>query len=201
MAVNAFCGFLVTRFGARRMLHLRAADAVLGKLIDEIGGRWAWRPTAWAIRRPLRRAGAGDCWSASRRLPRSIYGRLTARFGGRTPTPDEVLADDPEQLRVAAGLSHAKVRFLRSLAEHIVSGQLELDRLDELSDAQVVAELIAVNGLGPWSAHMFLMFQLGRPRRAGVGDLGIRRAVMVRYGLAALPTVGELEAIAAAWRP
>ena len=60
---------------------------------------------------------------------RAIYGRLTERFGGRPPTPEEILADDPEELRAAAGLSHAKVGFLRSLAEHVVSGELELDPL------------------------------------------------------------------------
>src|ERR1700685_2047147 len=68
---------------------------------------------------------------------RAIYGRLTARFGGRPPTPAEILADDPEALRAAAGLSRAKVSYLRSLAEHVISGDLELERLDELGDGAV----------------------------------------------------------------
>src|SRR6201999_1339909 len=79
---------------------------------------------------------------------RAIYGRLTERFGGRAPTPQEILADDPEALRAAAGLSRAKVGFLRSLAEHVISGELELDSLDALSDDEVIAELVAVKGLG-----------------------------------------------------
>ena len=132
---------------------------------------------------------------------RAIYARLTDRFGGRAPAPREVLADDPEALRAAAGLSRAKVGFLRSLAEHVVSGALELERLDTLSDEEVIAELVAVKGLGTWSAHMFLMFHLGRPDVLAVGDLGIRRAVMRRYGLAALPSPAELTSIAEAWRP
>ncbi|HYM55280.1 MAG TPA: DNA-3-methyladenine glycosylase [Solirubrobacteraceae bacterium] len=132
---------------------------------------------------------------------RAIYGRLTARFGERPPTPQEILADDPEELRAAAGLSRAKVGFLRSLAEHVVSGELELGRLDGLPDEEVISELTAVKGIGAWSAHMFLMFQLERPDVLPVGDLGIRRALERAYALEALPQAGEIEAIAAPWRP
>ncbi|MBV9310983.1 MAG: DNA-3-methyladenine glycosylase 2 family protein, partial [Solirubrobacterales bacterium] len=132
---------------------------------------------------------------------RAIFSRLTDRYGGRTPTPQEVLAEDPEELRAAAGLSRAKVSFLRSLAEHVLDGELELDRLEQLSDEEVIAELVAVKGLGTWSAHMFLMFHLTRPDVLAVGDLGIRRAVMIRYGLSELPTPTELEVIGEAWRP
>ena len=132
---------------------------------------------------------------------RAIYGRLTARFQGRPPTPAEILADDPEELRVAAGLSRAKVGFLRSLAEHVISGELELERREELSDEQVTAELVAVKGLGVWSAHMFLMFHLERPDVLPVGDLGIRRAIQRAYGLQKLPQAAEIERIAEPWRP
>ena len=132
---------------------------------------------------------------------RAIYGRLTDRYGGRTPTPVEVLEDDPEELRAAAGLSHAKVSFLRSLAEHVIDGQLELERLDDLPDDEVTAELVAVKGLGTWTAQMFLMFHLQRPDVLPVGDLGIRRAIMIRYGLAELPAPAEMEKIAEPWRP
>src|SRR4029079_4864777 len=103
------------------------------------------------------------------------------------PTPAEILADDPEELRAAAGLSRAKVTFLRSLAEHVISGELELQRLDGLDDEAVEAELVAVKGIGAWSAHMFLMFQLERPDVLAVGDLGIRRAVERAHGLDAAP--------------
>ena len=132
---------------------------------------------------------------------RAIYGRLTARFQGRPPTPAEILADDPEELRAAAGLSRAKVGFLRSLAEHVISGELELERMEELSDEQVTAELVAVKGLGVWSAHMFLMFHLERPDVLPVGDLGIRRAIQRAYGLQELPQAAEIERIAEPWRP
>ena len=132
---------------------------------------------------------------------RAIHGRVLARFGGRAPTPEEVLADDPEELRAACGLSRAKVAFLRSLAEHVVGGELELDRLGELSDAEIEAELVAVKGIGPWSAHMFLMGQLGRPDVLAPGDLGIRRAIERAYGLEALPSEAEVIERAEAWRP
>jgi DNA-3-methyladenine glycosylase II len=137
----------------------------------------------------------------STKAARSIYLRLTERFDGRTPTPAQVLADDPEELRAAAGLSRAKVGYLRSLAEHVLSGELELERLDELEDEQVIAELVAVKGIGEWSAHMFLMFHLQRPDVLPVGDLGIRRAIERAYGLQDLPDAATIERIAEPWRP
>ncbi len=137
----------------------------------------------------------------STKAARAIHGRLLEHFAGRPPTPEEVLAADAEELRAAAGLSRAKVTFLRSLAEHVVAGELELDRVAELPDEEIVAELRAVRGLGEWSAHMFLMFQLERPDVLAVGDLGVRRAVERAYGLPGLPTADELRALAEAWRP
>jgi DNA-3-methyladenine glycosylase II len=132
---------------------------------------------------------------------RAIYDRLLARFDGQPPTPQQILDDDPDALRVAAGLSHAKVRYLRSLAEHVASGELEIDRLEQLSDDEVMADLVAVNGIGAWTAHIFLMFTLGRPDVLAVGDLGIRRAVQRAYELPKLPSAVELTALAEPWRP
>jgi DNA-3-methyladenine glycosylase II len=131
----------------------------------------------------------------------AIYGRLLERFGGRPPTPAEVLADDPDALRTAVGLSHAKVAYLRSLAEHVESGELGIDELTKLSDEDAIAALTAVKGIGTWSAHVFLMFTLGRPDVLPVGDLGIRRAVQRAYGLEALPTMPELDGLGERWRP
>jgi DNA-3-methyladenine glycosylase II len=132
---------------------------------------------------------------------RAIYGRLTARFGDRAPTPQEILDDEPEELRAAAGLSRAKVSYLRSLAEHVISGELELERLEELEDEHAIAELVAVKGLGLWTAQMFLMFQLERPDVLPTGDLGIRRAIERAYGLEELPQPAAMESIAEPWRP
>lgn len=181
--------------------HLRAADPVLGAILEALG------PDDPAN---ARRVPAGDHYGAlvraivgqqlSTKAARTIFGRLTERFGGRTPTPKEILADDPDELRTA-GLSRAKAGYLRSLAEHVLSGELELERLDELPDEEVAAELVAVKGLGQWTADMFLMFHLQRPDVLPVGDLGIRRAVERAYGLAALPDADELTRIAEPWRP
>jgi DNA-3-methyladenine glycosylase II len=182
--------------------HLHRADPVLARLIDD-GGPLPLEPDSRG--RPAELYGALVRTIAGQQLSvkaaRAIWSKLVARFDGRTPTPEEILADDPDELRVAAGFSHAKVRYLRSLAEHVVSGELQLDRLAELPDEEVLRELTAVKGIGEWSAHMFLMFSLHRPDVLAVGDLGIRNAVRDAYGLAALPKPAELEQIAEPWRP
>ena len=183
--------------------HLHRVDPVLARLIDEHGGPLPLEPDSRG--RPddlygaLVRAITGQQLSV--RAAQAIWGRLLERFGGRTPTPEEILADDPDELRAAAGFSHAKVRYLRSLAEHVVSGDLQLERLAELPDEEVMRKLTAVKGLGEWSADMFLMFTLHRPDVLAVGDLGIRNAVRAQYGLDALPKPAELEQIAEPWRP
>lgn len=182
--------------------RLRAADPVLGALIDAIGPDGLGDARAG---RPdddygaLVRAIVGQ--QLSTKAARTIYGRLTERYGGRTPTPAELLADDPDEMRAAAGLSRAKASYLRSLAEHVVGGELELERFDEMPDAEVAAELVAVKGLGQWTADMYLMFHLQRPDVLPVGDLGIRRAVERAYGLPALPDPAQLTEIAEPWRP
>jgi DNA-3-methyladenine glycosylase II len=187
---------------AAAVAHLRAADPVLATVIDQIGVDGLGDPRAG---RPHDHYGAlvrsivGQ--QLSTRAARAIYGRLTERFGGRTPTPAEVLADDPDELRVAAGLSHAKVRYLRSLAEHVLDGSLDLESLDSLPDDEVLAQLTAVKGIGMWSAQLYLMFHLQRPDVVAVGDLGLRKAVMQRYGLPSLPDAAEMERIAEPWRP
>jgi DNA-3-methyladenine glycosylase II len=184
------------------LAHLRASDPVLAGVIETVGklpdsreGRPAREDHYGALVRSI----VGQQLSVL--AARAIYGRLTERFEGRPPTPQEILDDEPEELRAAAGLSRAKVGFLRSLAEHVLSGELELERLDELPDEQVIAELVAVKGLGVWTSHMFLMFHLERPDVLAVGDLGIRRAIERAYGLDALPQPAEIERIAEPWRP
>ncbi len=186
----------------RATAHLRTADPVLAGLIDAVGpldDARDGRPDLDDHYGALVRSITGQQLSVL--AARAIYGRLTARFDGRPPTPAEILADDPDELRAAAGLSRAKVGYLRSLAEHVLSGELELERLDELGDDDVIAELVAVKGLGVWTAHMFLMFHLERPDVLAVGDLGIRRAIERAYGLDGLPDAPTIEKLAEPWRP
>ena len=185
---------------AKATAALGESDRVLRELIDEVGPLgdfFAGRPTDHYG--TLVRSIVGQQLSTT--AAGAIYARLVDRFGGHPPTPVEVLADDPDELRTAVGLSHAKVRYLRSLAEHVLDGSLQLDRLGELPDDEVIAELTAVKGIGPWSAQLFLMFHLRRPDVLPSGDLGIRRAVMIRYGLPAMPKPAEVDAIGERWRP
>jgi len=181
--------------------HLRSSDDRLAEVIDQHGpldleSRVRGRPEdAYGA---LLRAIVGQQLSVA--AARTIYGRFTELFGGKTPTPEELLEVDTDALR-GVGLSGAKAKYVRSLAEHIISGELELDRLDELPDEEVARELIAVKGLGQWSVDMFLIFHLGRPDVLPVGDLGVRRAVERLYGLEALPSAAELEALGERWRP
>jgi DNA-3-methyladenine glycosylase II len=181
--------------------HLRAADEVIGRLVAEQG------PLDEAARRrgrprdpygALLRSIVGQ--QLSTKAARSIYARLTELFGGHAPAPRELLSADPEAIR-AAGLSRAKVAYLRDLAEHIEDGELQLERLAELPDEEVSAQLTAVKGLGRWTVDMFLIFHLGRPDVLPVGDLGIRRAAQRAYGFAELPDARQLERIAEPWRP
>jgi len=111
-----------------------------------------------------------------------------------------VIAAEPERLR-SAGLSGRKVEYIRDLAEHVERGELEVERLSELSDEEVIAEISAVRGLGRWSAEMFLMFTLGRRDVLPVDDLGIRRAIKIAYALEEMPTAIEMEELAEPWRP
>ena len=178
--------------------HLHRSDEVMARLIDDFGGpipeerdNRGRPPDVYGA---LVRSITGQQLSV--KAAASIYNRLLERFDGRTPTPEQILADDPEELRIACGFSRAKVKYLRSLAEHVLSGELEIDRLSELPDEEVIRELTAVKGIGEWTAHMFLMFTLHRPDVLPVGDQGIKNAFRAAYGEDAV-----LAEVAEAWRP
>jgi DNA-3-methyladenine glycosylase II len=181
--------------------HLAGCDPVLGGLVSDHGPldeeeRRRGRPDdAYGA---LLRAIVGQQLSV--KAARTIYDRLCALYGDRTPTPAELIETDPDDLR-GVGLSRAKASYLRDLAEHVEDGELDLEQLPELPDDEVSAQLIAVKGLGRWTVDMFLMFHLGRPDILPVGDLGIRRAVQIAYGLGDLPDVAELTRIAQPWQP
>jgi len=189
--------------GRERAIRLLSdSDPILAELIAACGplpDSREGRPARDDHYGALLRAIVGQQLSVS--AARSIYRRLLDRYEGRPPTPEQVLDEDPEELRTAVGLSRAKVAYLRSLAEHVLSGELELALLDESGDERVIAELVAVKGLGEWTAHMFLMFQLERPDVLPVGDLGIRRAIERAYSLEELPDPATIERLAERWRP
>jgi DNA-3-methyladenine glycosylase II len=181
--------------------HLREADPVLGAIVEAYGPlkeeeRVRGRPAdAYGA---LVRSITGQQLSV--KAAATIYGRVTDLYGGHTPTPAELIATDPEDLRTA-GLSYSKAAYLRDLAEKVEDGELDLAALPQLDDAAVSAMLIEVKGLGQWTIDMFLMFHLGRPDVLPVGDLGIRNAAKAAYGLRKLPTPDRLKRLARPWRP
>jgi DNA-3-methyladenine glycosylase II len=184
--------------------ELAASDPVMAALMERVG------PMSVAERRRRRGQVPDDAYGAllravvgqqlSTKAARTIYDRVVALFGGDDPSPQALLEVDEQALR-KAGLSGRKVEYLRDLAAHVLSGELELDRLEELSDEEVIAEVTAVRGLGQWTAEMFLMFHLGRGDVVSGGDLGIRRGVMLTYELGEMPTPDEVVKRAEAWRP
>jgi DNA-3-methyladenine glycosylase II len=187
--------------------HL-ARDPVMARLIEGWGGPLpTHRPDRRRVAGPGSRGRPAEHYAAlvrsiagqqlSVKAAQSIWNRLLERFGGHPPTPEQILADDPADLRAACGFSNAKVRYLRSLAEHVLDGSLELHRLPELPDEQVVAELTAVRGIGEWTAQMFLMFTLHRPDVLPLGDLGVRNAFARHYA----ETAADLATTAEGWRP
>lgn len=123
-------------------------------------------------------------------------------FFKNNPQPELILSADDSALR-ALGLSNAKVRYVKDLSQKILSGEVKLKGLSKKSDEEIVAELTKVKGIGEWTAHMFLIFTLGRLNVLPVGDLGIRKSVMVNYRLKKLPDEKKIRTIAKKnnWHP
>ena len=171
---------------------LAASDPTMAALIERVGEiDIATRLARRKEERP------GDAYGAllraivgqqlSTKAARTIYLRVVDLFGGSTPTPEQLLDASEADLR-GCGLSGRKTEYLRDLAAHVLSGELELDRLEQLDDEEAIEEIVAVRGLGQWTAEMFLMFHLERPDVLSGGDLGIRKAIQVEYGLEEMPT-------------
>jgi DNA-3-methyladenine glycosylase II len=178
--------------------HLRAVDAKLAAVIDRVGVYDAPRrsdPYAALVRAILFQQLAGAAANAIQRKFFALYGP-----DGQPPSPPQLLETTDEQFR-GAGVSRQKTGYLRDLAAHVVDGRLRLTELPSMSDEDVIQHVTAVKGLGEWSAHMFLMFHLGRPDVLPVGDLGVRHGMRITYGLPALPTPKEAMTIGAPWAP
>lgn len=136
----------------------------------------------------------------SGRAAETIWQRLLARFEGHVLEPAAVLRKRPTTLR-KAGLSTAKTTSIRDLARHVLDGDLDPERLGELDDEAVSEELTRVKGIGPWSAHMHLIFALARPDVWPTGDLGVRKGLQVFLGLDDVPTEKEAEKLGEPFRP
>lgn len=177
--------------------HLRRADPVMRKIVKAVG------PCE------LRPGGRGDHFTTilraivgqqlSSKAAETIWNRLLElHANGRRIRPEDVLALRVGRLR-STGMSNAKVRYAKDLARRVASGELNLRSLSRRDDERIVAELIAVDGVGRWTAEMFLIFKLGRPDVWAVGDLGLRNAVKRAYRVE--PTKDNLIRVAEPWRP
>jgi DNA-3-methyladenine glycosylase II len=186
----------------RARSHLRDADPVLARLIDE---RPDFDPRAWMSQLP-----SMDLYGAllfqvtgqqlSVPATRRTLGRIQALFGGRLPSPEELLETDPAKLR-EAGLSWRKISTLRDLAARLSDGRLSQDVLSSLPDDELMAELTAISGIGPWTVQGAMLIALGREDVVLPGDLALRKAVQAAYQLDHLPAQQEVLAIAERWRP
>jgi DNA-3-methyladenine glycosylase II len=190
---------------AKARKALAASDPVMAVLIERIGKIDI--ETRLSRRKEER---PGDAYGAllraivgqqlSTKAARTIYLRVLELFGGATPSPQRLLEAREEDLR-ACGLSGRKTEYVRDLAAHVLDGELELDRLGELGDEEVIEEIVAVRGLGRWTAEMFLIFHLERPDVLSGGDLGIRKAIQIEYGLDEMPPPKQVIEIGEPWRP
>lgn len=190
---------------AKARKALAASDPTMAALIERIGPiDIATRLQRRKEERPndaygaLLRAIVGQ--QLSTKAARTIYLRVVDLFGGSTPSPEQLLEASEEDLR-ACGLSGRKTEYVRDLASHVLGGELELDRLEELGDEEVIEEIVAVRGLGQWTAEMFLLFHLERPDVLSGGDLGIRKAIQIEYGLEEMPPPKRVIEIGEPWRP
>lgn len=190
---------------AKARKHLAASDPTMAALMERVGKiDLATRLRRRQEERPADAYGAllrsivGQ--QLSTKAARTIYLRVLDLFGGTTPSPEQLLAAREEDLR-GAGLSGRKTEYVRDLASHVLGGELELGRLDELEDEEVIEEIVAVRGLGRWTAEMFLLFHLERPDVLSGGDLGIRKAIQVEYGLEEMPPPTRVLEIGEPWRP
>jgi DNA-3-methyladenine glycosylase II len=181
---------------------LRNADPVLAGVID---AHPDFRPRAWMDNLPpLDAFGTLIFQVVGQQLSvaatRTIVSRIEERFGGRLPMPAELLATDPQLLR-SAGLSARKGATLRALAERFADGRLSDEALARMTDDEVEAALTEVPGIGPWSAHGFLLVALDRPDVYLTGDIALRRTIQRLYGFDHVPTESELSELSDRWRP
>lgn len=130
----------------------------------------------------------------------TIHGRVLQLVGDGEGAASRIVATSHEAFR-AAGLSNAKARYVRNLAEHVLDGSLPVDSLHDLSDEDVITALTQVKGIGKWSAQMFLMFRLGRPDVLPDADLGVQKGIQKAYGLRRLPTPAQVVRRGKKWAP
>jgi 3-methyladenine DNA glycosylase/8-oxoguanine DNA glycosylase len=181
---------------SRAVRHLRLADPVLAEIIRRVGPcRFETRNSGTHFE-ALARAIVYQQLSGS--AAGTIHGRVAETLGGITP---EAVLGTPDAPLRAAGLSRQKIAYLRDLSERVHGGELDLRRIHELPDDDVVAAVCSVKGIGRWTAHMFLMFRLGRLDVLPELDLGVRKAVQRAYRMRKLPSTERLTKLGSRWAP
>lgn len=177
---------------------LSAADPILAALIIQHGPCQLLPHTDYY--RQLVRSIIGQQLSV--KAAATIYQRFIDLSHGSMPTPEQILETDVEALR-QIGCSYSKANYIKDLAQHILDGRLDLDHIATLPNPTIIEQLVSVKGIGEWSAHMFMMFSLGRLDILPTGDLGIRKAMMQLYDLPNLPQPAAMHelALTRGWTP
>jgi 3-methyladenine DNA glycosylase/8-oxoguanine DNA glycosylase len=194
----------MTTFGfepAQAVAHLRRADPALATVIDAIGPFGLQLKVSRTVFRSL--AEAIVYQQLSTKAAATIYGRIEALYPRTRDgfAPAHILRTPDESLR-GVGLSRAKVLALRDLARRVAANELPtLEEAHLLDDDALVERLVAVRGIGRWSAEMFLMFRLGRPDVLPLGDYSLRKAYATAFRKRKLPTPQALAKAGEKWRP
>ena len=178
--------------------HLRRVDPVMADVISRVGRCTLSPRTEWTHFDALVRSIVYQ--QLSGQAAATIHGRVLKLIGDGDETPSRIVATTHEDFR-AAGLSNAKAKYVRNLAEHVLDGSLPVNSLHELSDDEIIQSLIQVKGIGRWSAQMFLMFRLGRPDVLPELDLGIQKGIQKAYRMRKLPTPQQVLKRGAKWAP
>jgi DNA-3-methyladenine glycosylase II len=125
----------------------------------------------------------------------TIWRRVLDLFGSKMPTPQQLIDINPDKVR-ACGVSYPKIGYMKDLAQHVLDGRLDLPHVSTMPNEQLIEQLTAVKGIGEWSAHMFMIFGLGRLDILPAGDLGVRKAITNLYSLKGLPDPATIVTIA-----
>jgi len=135
------------------------------------------------------------------RVANVIYGRFLEYYNNVSPIPKQILLTPDNILKIKVGLSSKKIEYIKDLSARVIDRRLDLALTLEMSDDEIVNQLIQVKGIGKWTAEMFMIFCLGRPDIFPVGDLGVRKAIQKLYTLPELPTPSTMLAISQPWKP
>lgn len=175
--------------------YLSKNDPVLGKVIDKVGPLDIRKSTDYFI--SLIESIVSQQLSV--KVADIIFARFENLFPEKKITPEKVLEIDADVMR-QVGMSYGKITYVKSLAQHVIDSPLLFEKFDELSEEEIVTELVQVKGIGKWTAEMFLMFTMGKPDIFSYGDLGLKNAIKKLYKLDELSEEKAL-AIAENWKP